>query len=54
MRNKKIKTKAFFSKRFMGLGIDLDFSPAIADRDIILTFQLTILYFRTWVVMYRN
>jgi len=43
---------SFFSKHFLGIGIDLDFYGAQV-IDTLFTFQLTLLFWRIWFVKYK-
>jgi hypothetical protein len=49
----KTRQKAFFNKEFLGIGIDLDFFLPFNGRDRICCFQITLLYFRFWIVFDR-
>lgn len=51
---KNYSYKGFFNKSFLGLGIELDFYPPFADKEIHFTFQITLLYWRFWFVLYKK
>ena len=50
----KFKHKAFLNNKFMGLGIDFDTYTPYNGQNRPFVFQITILWFRYWVVCYKE
>lgn len=51
---KKYTQKAFFSRKFLGMGFHLDFYTPFAHREIRFIFTITLFFFRYWIVLYKE
>lgn len=46
--------KAFFNKKFMGLGVDFDTYLPYNGKERYFSFQITLLWFRFWINTYKD